>query len=293
MQFVLTHEDFKLWSSNFFGMELAIEYTHDNYAGIQLTVPDTGLRKLLLQVYLNQRITLWIEKCEPTCITVSAMRGGCINEDFMRMFVGYVNSYLKNELMEQLPFGRIKIHLDEEWGHIALQSVRFDENRLVIDYADDKDIGEELRMLQMLLRAGYTHVRLKAKDSEPARYWFTDGILEYTLLMADHPADIRLSSYIDVPNWMNLSPKTLQEILPEDTPNLQTAYDWGYIILSIPVTIAEPMIDATTINRNCKRLRDTITDILYAILSYEQPMDLSEYTEEELREMIGLPELLK
>ena len=287
MKFVLTNEDIKLWSSNFFGIEMTVEYAHDDYAGIQLNVPATGLRKLLFSTYLNHRITLHIEKCEPSCITAIAFRGGDVNEELLRMFVGYANHFLENELLEQLPFGRIKIHLDEIWGHIVLQSARFDESGLVIELADNEDIHEELRMLQMLLRAGYTHVRIKAKDSEPTRYWFADDIMGYTLVMADHPADIRLCGNILVPTWMGFDHKSIKEILPENTPNLHVSYDFGYIIVSLPVTIAEPMIDASTIERNCKRMRGDITDLVYTILSYEQPRDLSVYTEEQLIDILG------
>lgn len=287
MQFVLTQEDIKLWSSNFFGMEMTVEYAHDNLACIQLTVPATGLRKLLLSVYLSQKISLWIEKCEPSGITVLAMRDGVVNEDFLRMFVGYVNNYLENVLLEQLPFGRIKIHLEEIWEHIELQSARFDKNCLVIDYAENTDICEELRMLQMLMRAEYKHVRFKPTESTPADYWFADEISDYTLVMADHPADIRMSSHIRVPDWMDMNEAMRQEVLPEETPNWRVTYHCGYIIISIPVTIAEPLIDASTIERNCKRLQGLITDILYGILSYERPLDLHRFSEEELMEMLG------
>lgn len=249
MRFVLTYEDISLWMHNFLDIDMQVDgYSAEN-GQFCITSPDVGVRKLLPECYRRYEQYFYLEAFDTTSVTINIAGLYGRDELFYHLFAQYVNYCCMADVIEQIPHGRIKIHLERIvlTRDIRLYSLMLTEKGMEIDFADDQILYDHLRMVQLFLRAGYTKVHIIPEDMHYSGYWFSDDILDYTLVMADHPADIRLCSSFHVMEWTGKE-------------------EHGEVKVSIPVTIAEPEINATTIARNCKRLQSevarTITDVI-------------------------------
>ena len=249
MRFVLTYDDISLWMHNFLDIDMQVEAFSAENGQFCITSPDVGIRKLLPECYRRYEQYFYIESIDTTCVRINIAGLYGRDELFYRLFARYVNYCSMTELIEQIPHGRIKIHLERIplTRDIRLQSLVLSEKGIELDFADNLNLYEHLRMLQLFLRAGYTKVHVIPEDMPYSGYWFSDDTLDYTLVMADHPADIRLRSSFHVMEWMGLGSRDVE--------------------VSIPLTIAEPEINATTIRRNCKRLQEKIADSITDVLN--------------------------
>lgn len=273
MRFILTYQDISLWMQNFLDLDVqVVAYTADS-GEFTIISPAIGIRKLLPERYNRYQQLFLIEDLNTTTITINISGPYERDEMFRNMLVKYVNYCLKEEVMETIPHGRIKIHLDRlEWTrHINLSTLVLTERGLAIEFAEDLNLYTHLRMIQMLLQSGHTRVHIIPADMPYQGYWFSDNTLEYTLIMADHPADIRLCSSFHVMEWMGVEGKMKTKNFHPIHPTTQINYQYGDVKVSIPVTIAEPEINATTIQRNCKRMKEEIAGAIVDVLDELQP----------------------
>lgn len=274
MRFVLTYEDISLWMHNFLNLDMQVEAFSAENGQFCISSPDVGIRKLLPEGYRRYNHYFYIEAFDATCITINIAGLYGRDELFYRLFAKYVNCCCMAEVIEQVPYGRIKIHLERIhlMRDIRLQSFGLSEKGTEIEFAEDLNLYEHLRMLQLFLRAGYTKVRIIPEDMPYPGYWFSDDTLDYTLVMAEHPADIRLCSSFRVMEWMGMEGKMNTKTFHPVHPTTQINYRYGEVKVSIPVTIAEPEINATTIQRNCKRMQEEIAGAMVDVLDeLQQP----------------------
>ena len=273
MRFIWTYQDISLWMRNFLDLDVQIEAYSADSGEFTVISPATGIRKLLPKSYNQYRQLFHIEGLNTTTITINISGPYERDEMFRNMLVKYVNYCLMDEVMETIPHGRIKIHLEKiEWTcHIKLSSLVLTERGLEMEFAEDLNLYTHLRMIQMLLQSGHTRVHIIPADMPYQGYWFSDNTLEYTLIMADHPADIRLCSSFHVMEWMGVEGKMKTKTFHPIHPTTQINYQYGDVKMSIPVTIAEPEINAITIQRNCKRLQEEMTKAMVEVLDELQP----------------------
>lgn len=273
MRFVLTYQDIGLWMRNFLDLDVQIEAYSADSGEFTVISPAIGIRKLLPERYNRYQQLFLIEDLNTAAITINMSGPYERDEMFRNMLVKYVNYCLMEDVMETIPHGRIKIHLDRlEWTrHINLSTLVLTERGLEIEFAEDLNLYTHLRMLQMLLLSGYTRVHIIPTDMPYQGYWFSDGTLEYTLKMSDHPADIRLCSSFHVMEWIGLEGKIAPKSFHPVHPTTRINYQYSEVKVSIPLTIAEPEINAITIQRNCKRVQEEIAGAIAEVLDNLQP----------------------
>ena len=267
-QFIFTYEDINCWMHNFLDLDLQVEAFNADCGELKVTSPDYGIRKLLPRGYREYKQYFSIEAFDATSIIVyilSLCRG---DELFNTLLSQYVNYCMQKTIMEQMPHGRIKIHLNQInlIRSIELRSLAFSERGLEVGFAENLNLYEHLRMLQMFLRAGYTRVHVIPEEMPYSGYWFSDDTLDYTLMMADHPADIRLCASVHVMEWLeverNISKDTFQSLYP----TTEIDYKYGDVNVTIPLIIAEKEINAKTMERNCKRMQEEVAGVMATIL---------------------------
>ena len=268
MRFVLTYKDISLWVHNFLGIDMQVEAYSAENGQFCITSPDVGIRKLVPESYRRYEQYFYLEAFNATCVTINIAGLYGRDELFYRLLARYVNYCCMTEVIEQVPRGRIKIHLDrfELMNDIELHSLAFSEKGMVFELAENRNIYEHLRMLQLFLRAGYTKVRVIPEETPYSGYWFSDDALDYTLVMAEHPADIRLCSSFHVMEWVGLEGKMDKKTFHPIHPTTQIDYRYGEVKVSVPLTIAEPEINASTIERNCNRLQSEITQAITDVI---------------------------
>ena len=270
MTFTFTYADIRLWMINFLGLDMHVS-SYDTMDGqLWIETPAMGIRKLLPPGYRKYQQYFHIEEYASNSVTLYLFNVNGSDEIFNGLLVKYVNYCWMAEIMELLKRGRIKVHLDKiTMTHdIALQSLAFSPDGLVVEFADNPRLFEQLRMIQMFLRAGYKQIRIIPEDMGYTGYWFSDDALDYTLKMEQHPADIRIWTSFHVPEWLELDDKYVQDLCRPAYPLEQIYYEYGNIMVVLPVTIAEPEINAATIARNCQRLQSEVTPILTSLLYY-------------------------
>ena len=273
-QFVFTYKDISLWMHNFLDIDMQVEAFSAENGQFCITSPDVGIRKLLPECYRRYEQYFYLEAFNATSVTINIAGLYGRDELFYRLFARYVNYCCMAEVIEQVPHGRIKIHFDrfELTKDIELHSLAFSEKGMVLEFAENRTLYEHLRMLQLFLRAGYTKVRVIPVEMPYSGYWFSDDTLDYTLVMAEHPADIRLCSSFHVMEWIGLEELNSKTIFRPIHPTTQIDYRYGEVKVSIPLIIAEPEINATTIQRNCKRLQAEVAEAMTDVLDeLQQP----------------------
>ena len=243
MRFVWTYQDIGLWMQNFLDLDVqVVAYTTDS-GEFTVISPAIGIRKLLPESYNQYQQLFHIEDVDTTAITSNISGPYERDEMFRNMLVKYVNYCLKEDVMETIPHGRIKIHLDRlEWTrHISLSTLVLTARGLEIEFAEDLNLYTHLRMLQMLLLSGYTRVHIIPTDMPYQGYW------------------IGLEGKITPKSFHPLHPTT------------QIDYQYGEVKVEIPVTIAEPEINTTTLQRNSKRMQEEIAGAIAEVLEELQP----------------------
>jgi len=120
----------------------------------------------------------------------------------------------------------------------------------------------------MFLRAGYNNVFIVPEDMPYSGYWFSDGILEYTLCTTEHQADVRMWTSFNVPNWLGFEGIIGDDFFQHSYPQEEIHFEYGNVTFSIPVIIAEPKINAVTIERNCNRLKSEVSCAMTALINY-------------------------
>ena len=270
MHFDFTYDDIRLWMINFLDLNMHV-CSYDKQAGqFWIETPAEGIRKLLPPGYLKYQQFFHVEEYDTNSITLCIYSASGSDDILNSLLVRYVNYCWMEEIMELVKYSTIKIHLDKiaMMHDITLQSLEFYPDGLRIDFADNPPLFEQLRMIQMLLRAGYKQIRIIPEDMGYTGYWFSDDALDYTLKMAQHPAEIRLWSSFHVPEWLGIDNDYIQHLCCPSYPLEQIYYQYGSITVILPVTIAEPEINAATIERNCQRLRTEIAPMLTELLYY-------------------------
>lgn len=268
MQFIFTYDDISRWMHNFLDLDLQLEAYNADCGELIVTSPDYGIRKLLPRGYREYKQYFSIEAFDATSITVNilCLRRG--DELFNTLLSQYINYCLQEDIMEQMPHGRIKVHLDRIAiiHDIELRSLIFSEKGLEVGFAENLNLYEHLRMLQMFLRAGYTRVRVIPEDMPYSGYWFTDDTLDYTLMMANHLADIRLCASVHVMEWLGVEKSLSKEAFLPLYPTTQIDFRYGDVKVTIPLIIAEKEINEMTLERNCKRMQEEVTGVMAMIL---------------------------
>lgn len=268
MQFVFTYEDIKLWMHNFLDLDLQVEAFNADCGELKVTSPDEGIRKLLPRGYREYKQYFSIDAFDATSITVNILCLSRGDELFNTLLSQYINYCLQEDIMEQMPRGRIKIHLDQISliRDIELRSLVFSEKGLEVSFSENLNLYQHLRMLQQLLRADYTRVHVIPEDMPYSGYWFSDDTLDYTLIMANHPADIRLCASVHVMEWLEVEKSLSKESFHPLYPTTQIDFQYGDVKVTIPLTIAEKEINETTLERNCKRVQEEVTSVMATIL---------------------------
>lgn len=269
MRFVLSYKDVGAWLHNYFDLDMDI-CAYDAKGGeYVISSPAVGIRKLVPQEYLNYKQYFHINEFDTTSITICLLCLTGHDEMMNSLIVRFFNYCLDSEVLEQMPRGIVKIHLDKInlTRDIQLHSFYLSGEGFVVEFADNPRLFQQLHMVQMFIRAGYRQVRIIPEDIGYTGYWFSDDTLDYTLAMADHPADIRMWSSFHVMEWLGLEGKLPQDFFQPSHPLEEIRYEYGTVTIAIPVTIAEPEINAKTIERNCKCLQleisKAIADLLY------------------------------
>ena len=175
MHFVLTYDDIKLWSLNFIGIELQFDYVSATYANLIVVVPAKGICKLLPHGYGAHREFLSIEKVESTSFTVYVHGANGPYEELLDLFSRYVDYHLYDwALIEHQPVGRLKVLVSDIWEQISLQSLTFTPEGVKLEFDEYKRLYDELKIVQLLLRSGYTHVHVGREMKEHLNISFTD-----------------------------------------------------------------------------------------------------------------------
>ncbi|MBR6018122.1 MAG: hypothetical protein IK073_05830 [Paludibacteraceae bacterium] len=255
---------------NFLELDMHV-WAHDTLAGqFEINTPADGICKLLPPGYLQYQQFFYVEEYDANTVTIHIYGPNGSDEILNGLLVKYVNYCWALEIMELMQQGNIKIHLDKitMLHDIELHSMEFSKEGLKCTFADNPRIFEQLRMIQMFLHAGYKHIRLIPKDLGYTGYWFSDDTLDYTLKMEHHPADMRLWTSFLVPDWLGLDEQQVQELCCPSYPNERIYYEYGSITVVLPVIIAEPEINETTIERNCSRLKSEVSPILTNLVYY-------------------------
>jgi hypothetical protein len=264
MQFVISLEDIHRWFENFLGVDVQVRVFQENQGQVSFAVPDVGLLKLLPPGFHNYWQFFEVEQVEANSVTLNMFGADGSDDDLYSLFIRYVNYTLGGMVMEQRRFGKLIVHLDKIrlTREMKLQSLRINEEGLMLDFEDNTEVYERLRIIQMLLRAGYTNVAMVSEEQEYSGYWFSDDSLQYTLVTADHPADMRMWSSFYVMDWLGMADKLTEDYFRPSFPNEKIHYQYGNVTVVIPLTIAEPEINLQTIERNCERLKCEIAQIL-------------------------------
>lgn len=269
MRFVLTYNDINLWFRNFLDLDVHVCPYNTQSGEFTITSPAVGIRKLLPSDSLSHRQYFTIDEVAETALTIGILGINKSEELRNNILAKYINYCSAEDIMTLLSRGRFIIHFDKMpiTHRIKLQLFQLAENGVDINFNDNPNIHEQLHMIQTLLRAGYTKVRMIPEDMPYTGYWFSDDMLDYTLIMAEHPADIRLCSSVHVMEWLEIGNSINSDDFHSVYPTTQIDYQYGDVSVTIPVTIAELEINARTIGRNCKRMQEeiknVITDIIY------------------------------
>ena len=268
MRFILTYEDINRWMQNFLDIDLKIEAFNADSGEFVVNSPAIGVRKLLPDSYRQYKQFFRIEEYNTTYVIINISGLYERDEVFCNMIAKYVNYCTTAETIETISHGRIKIHLNrtELMHRIELHSLAFTGNGLDIEFAENLNLYEHLRMTQTLLRARYTRVHVIPEDMPYSGYWFSDDTLDYTLMMADHPADIRLRASVHVMEWMGIEHNLSKESFHPLYPTTQIDFQYGDINVTIPMTIAYKKINVITMIRNCKRMKEEIAGVMATIL---------------------------
>lgn len=268
MQFTFTYEDINRWMHNFLDLDLQVEAFNADCGELMVTSPDEGIRKLLPKGCREYKQYFSIEAFDATSITVNILCLSRGDELFNTLLTQFVNYCLEEDIMEQMPYGRIKIHLDRIAliRDIELRSLVFSEKGLEVGFVENLNLYEHLRMPQQLLRAGYTRVHVIPEDMPYSGYWFSDDTLDYTLMMANHPADIRLCASVHVTEWLGVEKSLSKESFLPLYPTTRIDFRYGDVEVTIPFTIAEKQINETTLERNCKRMQEEVMGVIATIL---------------------------
>lgn len=268
MRFILTYEDITRWMRNFLDIDLKIEAFNADSGEFVVNSPAIGVRKLLPDSYRQYKQFFRIEEYNTTCVIINISGLYERDEVFCNMLTKYVNYCTTAEAIETIPRGRIKIHLDkiDQTCQMELQSLTLKEQGLEIEFAENLNLYEHLRMTQMLLQSGYAHVHLIPEDMPYHGYWFSDDTLDYTLVMAVHPADICLCASIHVMEWLGLKGKLSTNSFHPLYPTTQIEYRYGDVKVTIPLIIAETEINAATIERNCERMKKEAAGVIAKVI---------------------------
>ena len=270
MQFTFTYEDIRLWINNFLDMDIQIDAFKGDCGEMIVTSPDTGVRKLLPRGYRQYKQYFSIDAFDSKTVTINILCLCASDERFNTLLAQYVNHCLMADVIEQMPRGGIKIHLNQIAliRDIELRSLVLTEKGLEVGFAENLNLYEHLRMLQQLLRAGYTRVCTIPESMPYHGYWFSDETLDYTLMMAEHPADIRLCASVHVMEWLEVERKLFKGTFQPLHPTTDIDYRYGDVKVTIPLIIAEKEINATTITRNCKRMQEEIEGVISTIINH-------------------------
>ena len=268
MRFILTYEDITRWMQNFLDIDMKVEAFNADSGEFVVNSPAIGVRKLLPESYRQYKQLFHIEEYNTTCVIINISGLYERDEVFCNMLTKYVNYCTTAEAIETIPRGRIKIHLDkiDQTRQMELHSLTLTEQGLEMEFAENLNLYEHLRMIQILLRARYTRVHVIPEDMPYFGYWFSDDCLEYTLMMADHPADIRLRSSVHVMEWLGIEHNLSKESFQPLYPTTQIEVQYGDINVTIPVTIAYKEINVITMIRNCQRMKEEMAGVMATIL---------------------------
>lgn len=271
MKFVFSYDDIRLWTRNFLGLKIEVTSFSKDGGQLSIETPGYGILQLLPPGYLRMAPYFYLEDIHATDFTLNVFGPNGSDEILNDRFSRYINHNTSASFTEVIKHGKILVHLDQLrlTRDMELQSLEFTEEGLIVIFAENKRLFEHLRMIQMLLRAGYKDVYIVSEYLPYKGYWFSDEYLDYTLRMANHPADIRIWTSFNIPSWLGL-----EDVIPEDYfqpsyPNEDIYNEYGNVTFAIPFMIAESEINAKTIERNISRLRSEVSIALSALMTFD------------------------
>ena len=271
LQFIFTYDDIRLWTRNFLGIEIGVRAYAKDGGQLLIETPANGILQLLPPGYLRTAPYFNIENIHATDFTLNIFGPNGSDEILNDKFAKYVNYCAASSFMDVIQYGKILVHLDQLWltRDIELQSLEFTTDGLIVSFTENKRLYKQLRMLQMFLRAGYKNVYVVSEDMPYRGYWFSDGALDYTLCMTNHPADIRIWTSFNIPNWLGLEGVIKEDYFQPSYPREEIHIEYGNVTFIIPFMIAEPEINAKTIERNISRLRSEVSCAMTALIMYD------------------------
>ena len=270
-----SYKDLSRLAYTYFGLQVRFGYSGDNSFTIHCSAPKTGIRKLFIYNMLNTHFVVHGVTCTETETRLNFLPDASSSLEFLQVLVQYINYCLGKPALHVNLFWEVIVYLNEY--DLRLRSVTFTKSGLKIRMKDNPALKEQIRMVRMLLRAGYKHVRLvRSADTLFPVYAFSDDALDYQLHMAAHTADIYLQTSMPMPDWL------AHERFREEMKEWSGKSAFGSLTMNNdsltvgkPLVIAEKQINAKTIRRAVSSMRSEISSLLIEILCLrdEPPVD--------------------
>lgn len=272
MKFVFSYDDIRLWTSNFMGLKIDVTSFSKDGGQLLIETPANGILQLLPSGFLRMTPYFYIEDIHATDFTLNIFGPNGSDEFLNDRFSKYLNHQAaSNSFTEVIKHGKILVHLDQLrlMRDIELQSLEFTEEGLTIHFKENERLFEQMRMIQMLLRAGYKNVYIVSEYLPYKGYWFSDEYLDYTLRTLNDPSDILIWTSFNIPSWMGLEDVITEDYFQPSYPGEAIHLEYGNLTVSMPFIIAEAEINAKTIERNTSRLKSEISIALTELITYE------------------------
>lgn len=273
-----SYKDLARLAWNYFSLQVKFQRSGTDNLYIVCSLPRTGIRNLLIEAATDLELTASLEVKSEKEIKISVLNIFSSCMELQQVLVQYINHHINKPLLHLNFLDEIFVYLNDY--DIRIQSVRICHNGLKVKVKDDSAYVDRIRMIRMLLRAGYEHVRsVLFVDNPHPCYFFSDDSLEYCLIMTDHPADITFQATIPTPEWL------VDDLFRND---MQNTSGWHVhttitmqndcITINMPIVIAEKQINAKTIDRAVKRMQDEVRPLLLDILFHREKPPLDDET---------------
>ena len=273
-----SYKDLARLAWNYLSLQVKFQPSGTDDFYIVCSLPRTGVRNLLIEATTNLELTASLEVKSEKEIKISVLNilSSCM--ELQQVLVQYINHHIDKPLLHLNFLDEIFVYLNDY--DIRIQSIKICRNGLKIQVKNDAAYIDRIRMIRMLLRAGYEHVHSLSVDDNPhSCYFFSDDSLEYCLNMASHPADISFHTTIPMPEWLvdDIFRKDMQTTSGRHVHTTITMQN-DCITINMPIVIAEKQFNAKTIKRAVRRIQDEVKPLLLDMLFRREKPPLDDET---------------
>ena len=280
-----SYKDLARLAWNYLSMHVKFHpYSDNSHLSVHISFPRTGARKLLTKAATQLDLVVSLEVKSETELKINVWNSLSACMELQQVLVQYINHQVRKPILHLNFIDEIFVYLES--FDIRLQSVTIAQNGLKIRMKDNAELKARIKMIRMLLRAGYEFVHcIRFTDDPSPNYFFSDDSLEYCLLMAPHPADIAIQITVPVPDWL-IDDRFRKDMETHHNNGVHTriTMEDGYLTINMPVIIAEKQINATTIRRAVTRMKDELAPFIADMLFCRDQPPLDDPT-------ISLPDL--